>query len=335
MTRPMTRRALASSVDALVAGAKQRTPLQSVDSKSGARFEQIERDGDLFVLKHIDRRDDWIMRQTGDLGCVPILVWESGVLDLVPDCVDHTTVGAARDGSGGAVLMRFVEGMVPPDGTPLPLDQHLRFLDHLARCHAATLGWRDDIGLVPLANRYSFFGPDALAYEAARPDPHPVPLVAIEGWQRLPEVAPDLDALLAPLRRAPWELFDALGCTPHAFLHGDWKAANLGSTTDGRTLLVDWSQCGEGPPVTELMHYVALNIGRFPPGHTKDDAIVTYRDALTRHGVDTASWWDEQLALCTVGVMLQLAWEKAFDEDGAELAWWQKRTLAAARTLGL
>jgi hypothetical protein len=309
--------------------------MSSVDSKSGARFERVERDGERFVLKHVDRRDDWIMRQTGDVGCVPILVWESGVLDLLPDCIDHTTVGAAREGYGGAVLMRFVDGLVPADGTPLPITQHVQFLDHLARCHAATMGWRDDVGLVPLANRYLFFGPDALECEAARADPHPVPLLALEGWRRLTTVAPDLDALLAPLRREPWALFDALGRTPHAFLHGDWKAANLGTSTDGRTLLVDWSMCGEGPPVTELMHYLALNVDRFPVGHTKDDAVAAYRDALVRHGVAVDSWWDEQLALCTLGVMLQLGWEKAYDASGRELGWWRERTLAAARTLGI
>ena len=29
------------------------------DSKSGARFERIVRNGEAFVLKHIDHRDDW------------------------------------------------------------------------------------------------------------------------------------------------------------------------------------------------------------------------------------------------------------------------------------
>lgn len=331
----MTRRPLAPSVDALVAGARRRTTMHSVDSKSGARFERVERDGEVFVLKHVDRADDWIMRQTGDVGCVPIVVWESGLLDLIPACIDHTTVGAAREGSGGAVLMRFADGLVPADGSPLPLAQHVQFLDHLARCHAATMGWRDDIGLVPLSNRYLFFGPDALGCEAARVEPHPVPLLALEGWRRLAGAAPDLDALLAPLRREPWALIDALGRTPHAFLHGDWKAANLGTTADGRTILVDWSMCGEGPPLTELMHYLALNAARLPEGHTKDDAIAVYRDAITRHGTAIGAWWDEQLALCTVGVMLQLGWEKALDESGAELDWWRARTLTAARALGL
>lgn len=309
--------------------------MQSVDSKSGARFELVERDGETLVLKHVDRRDDWIMRQTGDIGCVPILVWESGLLDLLPPCVDHTTVGAAREGTGGAVLMRYVADMVPADGGRLPLAQHLRFLDHLAQCHAATFGWHDDVGLVPLANRYSFFGPDAIECEAARAHPHPVPEAAREGWLRLPAVAPDLAALLGPLRREPWALFAALDRTPHAFLHGDWKVANLGSAPDGRTRLVDWSMCGEGPLITELMHYLALNTARLPEQHTKDDTIAAYHDALTRHGVDCSSWWDEQLALCTVGVMLQLAWEKAYDETGVELGWWRERTVAAARSLGL
>src|SRR5712691_5015591 len=107
-TGVMAARAVAASIDDLVAGASSRVAMASADSKSGARFERVEIAGERFVLKHIDRADDWIMRQTGDIGCVPIVVWESGVLDLVPDCIDHATVGAARVGTGGAVLMRDV-----------------------------------------------------------------------------------------------------------------------------------------------------------------------------------------------------------------------------------
>ena len=62
------RRALAPSVDALVDGASTREPMESSDSKSGARFERVTIDGDAFVLKHIDRGYDWIARQSGDLG---------------------------------------------------------------------------------------------------------------------------------------------------------------------------------------------------------------------------------------------------------------------------
>ena len=81
------------------------------------------------------------MRQTGDIGLCPVITWERGVVDLAPSCIDHATVGAAREGRVGAVLMRDVSAaMVPSGDEPLPLDQHLRFLDHLATFHAVVLG---------------------------------------------------------------------------------------------------------------------------------------------------------------------------------------------------
>jgi len=329
------------AVDALVAGATERSPMAVTDSKSGARFERVVLDGRAHVLKHVDRADDWIMRQTGDLGCVPVTVWESGVLDLLPDCVDHATVGAAREwtageaggegggeggeglaGARGAVLMRDVgAALVRDDGSPLDEAQHLRFLDHLAACHAATLGWRDDVGLVPLANRYSFFGPDALACEAARPSPHPVPALAAAGWAQLPDAAPRFHELVAPLRSAPDRVLTALADPPHAFLHGDWKAANLGTDAQGRTVLVDWSMAGEGPLLTEVLHYATLNARRLPHGHGFADVLAVYRAALESRGVRTDPWWDTQLAACTIGVMLQLGWARAHDTPAAIAAW--------------
>ena len=298
--------------------------MSSTDSKSGARFERVVIDGERFVLKHVDRADDWIMRQTGDIGCWPVLVWESGVLDLVPPCIDHTLVGAARTArGGGAVLMRDVsEWMVEPGDAPLPVEQHRRFLTHLATFHATTWGWRDDVGLAPVSNRYLFFLPQVLACEAALGFPSEVPRIATAGWALLPEVAPSMATDLAPLLAAPWPLIDAVAATPSALLHGDWKLGNLGSTPDGRTVLVDWSVTGAGPPLAELAHYLALNSGRLPEGFDRDDVIAVYRDALEDAGVDTGPWWNRQLALCLLGAMLLLGWEKAYDEEGSERAWW-------------
>ena len=70
-----------------------------------------------------------------------------------------------------------------------------------------------------------------------------------------------------------------------------------------------------------------------PVGHTKDDAIAAYRASLERHGVDTEPWWDRQLALCLLGIMLLLGWEKSFDETGDELAWWAARVDAGVQEL--
>jgi hypothetical protein len=300
--------------------------MTSTDSKSGARFERITIGGERFVLKHVDRRHDWIMRQTGDTGCRPVRLWESGVLALVPPCIDHTIVGAARHRDGGAVLMRDVGAFLVPSGTSrLPLDQHLRFLAHLAAFHAATWGWHDDVGLLPFSHRYLFFLPVALEREEHLGFPSEVPRVATEGWRRLAAIAPSTHAALAPLLDAPWPLVEAIDDTPHAFLHGDWKLGNLGSAPDGRTVLVDWSMPGSGPPLAELAHYLALNTARLPDGHSKDDAIDAYRTALEAEGVVTDPWWERQLSLALLGVMLLLGWEKAYDETGSELAWWSAR----------
>ena len=81
------------------------------------------------------------------------------------------------------------------------------------------------------------------------------------------------------------------------------------------------------------MHSLALNRARIPSELAADATVDAYRAALERHGVDTAPWFERQLALCLVGVMLQLGWEKAFDETGQELAWWRDRTVDTAREL--
>lgn len=330
----MIPRPVADSVDALVAGASIRTPVRFDDSKSGARFERVVVDGEDLLLKHIDTRDDWIMRQTGDIGCIPIRVWETGVLDLVPHVIDHATVGAAREGTRGAVLLRDVgDRLVAAGDAPIEPEQHLRFLDHLAALHAANWGWEDTVGLLPLANRYSFFGPAALACEAALGFPQPVPRLATDGWHRLDRASPELADALRPLRRAPWPLLDALADTPTTLLHGDTKYANLGFDADDRIILVDWSQTGGGPPLVEIAHSLALNRARIPPELARDTTVDAYRAALERHGIHTSSWFERQLALCLVGVMLQLGWEKAFDETGIELAWWRDRVIDTAREL--
>jgi len=328
-----TPRRVVGSVEELIAGATSRTPLEDADGKSGAVLERVVIDDQQYVLKLVDLRHDWIARQVGDLSNLPVVAWEAGLVDLVPDVIDHTIVGAARGAQGGAVLMRDASAdLVPGDEGPIPLAQHLRFLEHMARCHATAWGWQDDVGLVPLANRYLFFSPAALELELARPDPAPVVTTAIDGWQRLPRRSPDLAAAVLPLLAEPWLLLERLADEPATFLHGDWKLANLGTRPDGRTVLVDWSLPGSGPPCTELVHYVVLNHARFPSGHTKDDAFAHYRDAIEAEGIDTDAWWERQLSLCILGAMLLLGWEKALGDDD-ELGWWTTRALEGAREL--
>ena len=152
--------------------------------------------------------------------------------------------------------------------------------------------------------------------------PEAVPRIAFEGWQRFAVRAPaDIAGSIDELRRDPTPLSAALLQTPQTFLHGDWKLGNLGHGRDGRVVLLDWAYPGQGPVAHELTWYLALNRARLPVGHTKESTTDDLRAALERHGVDTAGWWEQQVALCRLGALVQFGWEKAYGDD-EELGWW-------------
>lgn len=326
-------RAVAGSVDELVADADRREPMHSTDSKSGARFERVEIRGQRCILKHLRLADDWIMRATGDLGCRPVLVWESGILDRLPASIDPAVLGAARDPATGeaAILMRDVSSwLVPEGGGPLTLQAHLRFLDHMAQLHAAFWEFVDTVGLTPLANRYLEFSPHVPVVEAAMGSREPIPPLIADGWRLLPERAPAAAAVVQPLLDDPGPLLQAVTAAPQTFIHGDWKLGNLGSGPDGCTILLDWAVPGAAPACSDLAWYLALNRERLP--HAKEAAISAYRYALERHGVDTTGWWERQLALALLGAVVQFGWEKALGDE-EELRWWEKRAVAGAAYL--
>jgi hypothetical protein len=316
----------------LVASATSRSAWMPEDTKSGARFERLVIDGARYVLKYQDPRDDWLLRATGDPGRRYVLLSQSGLLDRLPEVIDHAVVAVDWDGRIGRILLRDVTAQLLAPGQPFSIDQHVRFLDHMAAMHAAFWGFHDDVGLTPLRARYTIFSPATAAAEAALGSSAIVPKVMAEGWAKLPEASALLADLVLPLLADPSPLIAALDGLPHTLVHGDWKAANLGSHGDGRTVLLDFGEVpGEANPITDLSWYLALNADLLP--HTKDEAIATYRDALGRHGLDTTDWWDAAVALELLGTMVQFGWEKALGGAGAELEWWEARAVEGARWL--
>lgn len=320
-------RPVAESVEELLAGAERREPFQPVETRSGVTFEKVWIENEPFVVKYVHLDDDFTMRASGDLACRPLRAWAAGLFDVAPDAIDHAVVGAAggvgRNGSGCAFLMREVSAyLVPPGDDPFPEDQHERFLDHLAAMCASTWNWRDDVGMMPYGARWGFFGAAALEGERQLGWPEPVPRIAAGGWERFFALAPKpVGTGVGELLHDVAPLASALRSTPSCFLHGDWKASNLGTGPDGRTVLIDWVYLGEGPACHEIGWYLALNRSKLPAGRTKERAIEDFRIALERHGVSTAEWWDRQLHLALLGTLVQFGWEKALgDED--ELAWW-------------
>jgi hypothetical protein len=332
----MPDRAVATTVAELLAGATGRRPMHAADSKSGARFERVTIDGEPHVVKYLHVDDDWIMRSTGDLACRPVTVWREGILDRVPTCVDHAVVGAAtglgRNGWGAALLMRDMSPWLVPEGDdPVPLDQHLRFLEHMATLHASFWGWRDTVGLTPDVHRFAEFSRENMACEGARGWPDAVPRLIVDGWARYRSLAPEVaDAVLA-LAADPSPLVEALRGCPRTLLHGDWKMGNLGSLPDGTTILLDWAIPGAGCPTVELAWYLALNAARIP--QPKEDAAAAYRAALESVGVSTAGWWECALDLALLAGSVWFGWEKALGGPGPELAWWVERAAAGLARL--
>jgi hypothetical protein len=335
-TPELTPRRVASSLDELLAGATERRPFSHTDSKSGVGFERVTIDGEPHVLKHVHIDNDWTMRFFHETTCVPLDVWRSGLMDVLPERIDHGMVGAAgglgREGLGAALLMRDLSDVLVPAGDdPLPLATHLDLLDGLAALSACMWGWHDTIGLLPLANRWVFFGDADIETERQLGWPNPVPRVAAVGWLRFFERAPrDVCLTLRDLRADTRPLVDAVATTPLTFLHGDWKLGNLGLHDHGRVVLLDWTYCGEGPVCFELGWYLALNSARLP--QTKEDAISTLRSALESKRVATDGWWERQLSLSLLGTLVIFGWEKALGSDD-ELGWWCDRAREGARHL--
>jgi aminoglycoside phosphotransferase (APT) family kinase protein len=312
--------------------ATERVPLAAADGKSGAHLERVTVDGERYVVKHVRAEDDWIMRATGDDGSWFLRLWQAGTLASLPAVVDPVVVDVYPTAGGSAIVMHDVTGWLVPEGdAPVPVDQHERFVAHLARLHAAYWGWRDDLGLLGLDRRYVWFAPGPMRAEQARSTPAVVPGLAVEGWERLRSLAPDMAAVLVALHDDARPLVTALERTPRTLVHGDVKLGNLGSRPDGTTIMIDWALPGEAPCGYDLAHYLALNASRVP--EAKEEIIVRYRRALEGAGVPTQGWFEDQAALCLLGHMMLLGWEKALQGPGPDLGWWRERVVDAASRL--
>jgi Phosphotransferase enzyme family len=323
----------------LIAGATERTCLAEGAGKSGARLERVVIAGQPYVLKHLDLAEDWTMRASGCLPGAPLLAWQRGILARLPACFNQPIVGVAAEPggdsapSGGcALLMRDVaRWLVPVNDGPIGLDQHLRFLRHMAALHAAFWECGSECDVVPVMHRYLELSPWLARAEAAAGSEHLVPRLVGEGWPRLAEVAPVAAAIVTPLAEDPGPLVGALDATPHTFVHSNWKLDNLGTDDAGRTVVLDWEQPGRGAPLSDLAWYLAINCRRLP--QSKEDSISAYRVALEGCGIGTEPWWERQLALCLLGALVQFGWEKALGGYDEELAWWETQAVRAAPLL--
>jgi Phosphotransferase enzyme family len=300
------------------------------DSLSGSPFERAYVGDESYVVKHIGHELDWLMRVLGDGadGARPraLILWREGLLDAMPPEIDHVIVGMAYDPATGhltQVMHDAAGAMVPAGGDAIPLERHRGFLDHLAAMHASYWGFRDAYGLTTPQQRYGFAHPNHSVREAAAGHTDVIPSLFPGGWDAVRELSPDAARMALALAEDATPLGRAMADGPHTLVHGDWKFGNLGTRSDGRTVLLDWGWPGEAGPGVDLAWYLAVNCDRLP--ESKEDTIEAYRMALERRGVATAPWWDRHLDLALLGGFVQLGWSKWGNPD--ELAWWTDRAL--------
>ena len=323
------------SLDDLLAELDDRRPYKHSDSLSGSSFERVRYRGERMIVKYVSVEDDWIMRATGDIDSRMLRLFRSDVIEGLPAGIDHATVAIAPYLSphgyrGAALLMRDVSAeLVPPGSELIRADTHARFIEHMAELHATFWGWTDRFELMPLTHHYSILTPTMAALERLRTTADPVPPAVDAGWAELERSWPELAATLLDVAHDPGPLAAALRSTPQTFIHADWKLGNLGEHPDGRTVLLDWDQCGAGPATFDLSWYLAVNCDRIPV--TKEATIQLYRACLQSRGVPTDGWWERQLALTLLGAGLMLAWSKV--HDPAELGWWADRIVEGAQRL--
>ena len=143
-------------------------------------------------------------------------------------------------------------------------------------------------------------------------------------------MSPELGDVVFPIHDDPGLLIEALRGVPHTLVHGDWKAANLGTHEDGRTVLLDFGELpGEASPLADVAWYLALNADLLP--EAKDAAWRGTGRLWSAKGSTTQSWWEAALELELLGCMVQFGWEKALGGSEDELAWWVEMALRGAR----
>ncbi len=323
----------------LVAAATEREVIADAPGKSGARLERLVIGGERYVLKHMDLASDWTIRASGSLRGASLTLWERGIFARLPDCLNQPIVAIAvaePDNSVPwkryALLMRDVgPWLVAATDTAIPMDQHRRFLSHMATMHATFWDCGSECEVVPDMHRYLELSPWMAEAEAAIGSAHLVPQLVAKGWPLLAEVAPAAAAAVTPLALDPGPLVEALAQTPRTFVHGNWKLDNLGTDDAGRTVILDWEQPGRGAPLSDLAWYLAINCRRLP--QSKEESIDSYRRALEDLGIGTAHWWERQLSLSLLGALVQFGWEKALGGYDEELQWWENKALAAVPLL--
>jgi len=308
-------------------------------------------DGSRYVVKRVSREWDWIMHATGDRYGRTATLWQHGLLDRLPEEIEHAVVAGAVDGMGRAILMRDVTETLLLDDEPISEEDNETILDAMAALHVAF--WEDPIllhhpslNLCTPEQAFRFSSPE-MARQVFAVCPNEVLEMVIEGWRLLPTyVEADVAELLRSLARDPSPLCNALARFPRTLVHNDMRVGNLGVThgESPRLLLLDLMRAAATVGTIDLAWYLAANHRELLI--PKEAVIGMYKQRLAQRLGNRfdESGWQPQLELSLLAGFLQIvcfrAWFATYAENEqlriwhqAQFPWWSEQAQAGAKWL--
>src|SRR5690242_2835173 len=125
-------------------------PLSNI-GKSGAAIQQGLLDGERVIVKRI-RADDLVSRLMPNSVDRLGMLWEAGVLDELPEGIDHAMIAVERDGDDWLVVQRDVGPWLVDPSVGINERERGRLCDALARLHRHFVGLDRTFDVAQLAS---------------------------------------------------------------------------------------------------------------------------------------------------------------------------------------
>ena len=303
-----------------------------------------------YIIKRVRPAQDWSMQTTEDWHGRFVENWQHGLLDRLPEGIEHGVIACFKDEGGYGLLMHNFTHALVPDGE-MALRDHETILGGMAALHAEF--WQNPglsdprFEFCPPQLLWTFTSPQRITKAGPEVSSSILGMI-LEGRRLLPDfVERDLADQVDRLMRDPAPLCTALAKYPQTLVHGDFWWPNLGIAQgeDVELIVLDWSRPGATVPAFDLLYYLMLNPSSgFPI--SLEQSISLYKERLaTRLGsrLDEA-WWQPQLELSYLGTYALLACFKAFfathaeeetrrKQDLAVLEWWSEKARGGMRWL--